>query len=52
MKKYIKPAIEVENITVDSSIMSISDQKGEYSGQPLKSKLFDFEEEADDEEEW
>lgn len=51
MKKYIKPAIEVENITVDSSIMSISDQKGVYSGQTLKSKLFDLDEELE-EEEW
>ena len=51
MKKYIKPTLDIENITMDSSIMVGSEIKGYYEGQPLKSKEFDFEEEAE-EEEW
>lgn len=43
MKEYIKPTLEVENIVIKSSIMSVSDAKGEYSDQPLKVKVFDFE---------
>lgn len=53
MKKYIKPTLDIENITMDSSIMVGSEVKGEWKPSLiLKSKEFDFEDETDEEEEW